>query len=595
MSLDSAAVVEKSTLPVAGSRATARVAWRLLWARPALLVVVVIASLCAGAAGLVAPIVLGRLVDVLPTTAGLDWSAQFQPVAIAAGLTVAAGLVGAVFTWIGMRATAQVGEHAVADLREKVVGRALQLDAAQVERAGTGDLVSRVAEDSRTVAAATSQLVPYLLSALTAVVTTSVGMVALDWRLGLVGLVAVPMYAASLRWYLPRSGPVYVAERAAFGERAGHLLGGITGARTLRAFHAEQIELDRINASSAKARDLSIGVFRLLTRLNGRNNRAEGVVLGLLLGAGFLFVWYDWITAGAVATAALLFHRLFNPLGALVVLFDEVQSAAASLSRMVGVVEAPVVERAAQIPEGRHGIVAKDLHHSYLAGQEVLHGVSLELAPDEVVAVVGSTGSGKTTLARIVAGIIPPSGGSCRLGGVEVSTAAEESLRRHISLVSQDVHTFSASLADNIRLARPQTPTDELWDALRRVRADGWVAALANGIETRVGDGGETLTPVQAQQIALARVLVADPGFVVLDEATAEAGSSGSKDLEAAAMAVLEDRGGLVVAHRLSQASTADRIIVLEHGAIVEQGSHDDLVAAGGRYAELWEAWSSVG
>ncbi|HIT76923.1 MAG TPA: ABC transporter ATP-binding protein, partial [Candidatus Avipropionibacterium avicola] len=187
MSLDSAAVVEKSTLPVAGSRATARVAWRLLWARPALLVVVVIASLCAGAAGLVAPIVLGRLVDVLPTTAGLDWSAQFRPVAIAAGLTVAAGLVGAVFTWIGMRATAQVGEHAVADLREKVVGRALQLDAAQVERAGTGDLVSRVAEDSRTVAAATSQLVPYLLSALTAVVTTSVGMVALDWRLGLVG------------------------------------------------------------------------------------------------------------------------------------------------------------------------------------------------------------------------------------------------------------------------------------------------------------------------------------------------------------------------------------------------------------------------
>lgn len=581
----------KDFLPIADSRSTARAAWQLLRSRPGLLVVVVVASLAAGVAGLVAPIVLGRLVDVLPTVG--SGPEAVRPVVIAAVVTVAAGLVGAIFTWVGMRATARVGEHAVADLREDVVDRALRLDSAQIEQAGSGDLVSRVAEDSRVVASATSSLVPYLLSALTAVITTGVGMLALDWRLGLVGLVAIPMYAASLRWYLPRSGPVYAAERAAFGERAGHLLGGITGARTLRAFGAEQVELDRINSSSAKARDLSIGVFRLLTRLNARNNRAEAVTLGLLLGGGFVFVWAGWVTAGAVAAAALLFHRLFNPLGALVVLFDEIQSAGASLSRMVGVIQAPVAARSAVVPAGRHSITAREVRHSYVSGHEVLHGVDLDIAPGEVVAVVGSTGSGKTTLARIVAGIIPADSGSCQLGGVEVATVAEESLRTHISLVSQEVHTFAATLADNIRLARPDTASEDLWDALRRVRADGWVSALPRGLDTPVGDGGESLTAVQAQQIALARILVADPDFVVLDEATAEAGSSGSKDLEAAASAVLEGRGGLVVAHRLSQASTADRIIVLEHGDIVEQGSHDELLALTGRYAELWTAWSS--
>ncbi len=581
----------KDILPIADSRTTVRAAWRLLRSRPALLVVVVVASLAAGVAGLVAPMVLGWLVDVLPTVgAGPD---AVRPVVTAAVVTVAAGLVGAIFTWLGMLATARIGEHAVADLREEVVDRALRLDSAQIERAGNGDLVSRVAEDSRVVASATSSLVPHLLSAVTAVVTTGVGMLALDWRLGLIGLIAIPMYAASLRWYLPRSGPVYAAERAAFGERAGHLLGGITGARTLRAFGAEQVELDRINHSSARARDLSIGVFRLLTRLNGRNNRAEAVTLGLLLGGGFVLVWAGWVTAGAVAAAALLFHRLFNPLGALVVLFDEVQSAAASLSRMVGVAQAPVAARSAVVPAGRHRFVARDIRHSYVPGHEVLHGVDLDIAPGEVVAVVGSTGSGKTTLARIVAGIIVPTGGSCQLGGIEVSAVAEDSLRGHVCLVSQEVHTFAAAVADNIRLARPDTGVDELWEVLRRVRADGWVSALPRGIETPVGDGGETLTAVQAQQIALARILVADPDFVVLDEATAEAGSAGSKDLEAAASSVLVGRGGLVVAHRLSQASTADRIIVLEHGDIVEQGSHDALLALSGRYAQLWAAWSS--
>jgi len=581
-----------TTLPVAHAGTTARVAVRLLARRPGLLVLVVVSTVLAGVAGLVAPIALGRLVDQLYATAGAPADTRIGHVVTAAALTAGAGVLGGVLAWASWRWTAVLGESAVATLRHDVVGHALELDSALVESAGPGDLVSRVADDSRTVATASAQLVPMMVSSLVAVVVTAAGLLAIDWRLGLVGMVAIPMYGWSLRWYLPRSGPVYASERAAFAERAGHLLGGITGVRTLRAFGAEQVELARIDASSARARDLSISVFRLLTRLAGRNNRAEAVVLGLLLGIGFVYVRLDWVSAGAVAAAALLFHRLFNPLGGLVTMFDQVQSAGASLARMVGVVRTPVPHRTDRAPDGP-AVVATGLRHRYSEGHEVLHGIDLHIAPREVVAVVGSTGSGKSTLARIIAGVVPPTDGTCRIGAVELHRVDPASLRRTITLVTQEVHTFAGSLAEDVTLPRPDATSEELWDALRRVGADGWVAALPAGVDTRVGDGGHALTPVQAQQLALARVLIADPAFVVLDEATAEAGSTGSRALEAAASAVTAGRGALVVAHRLSQTRDADRIVVLENGQILEQGPHDDLVARGGRYAELWQAWSN--
>lgn len=575
-------------LPITGNRdAFTEIAVR---ARryPGALTLAIAAFVVVGVSGLVAPLALGRMVDLV--TAG---TLTRGAVLTAAAAVVVAGLFGAIATWVAWRSLAVVTEGVVADLREGAVDRGLALDAAVIEEAGTGDLVSRVAEDSRQVAEASAQILPWLVSSAVAVLVTGVGMLALDWRLGVVGLVALPMYAASLRWYLPRSGPIYAAERAAFAVRAGRLLGGITGARTLRAYGAEAGELTRIDSSSAHARDLSISVFRLLTAFFSRNNRAEAVTMSAILVAGYVFVTQDWVTAGAVSAAALLFHRLFNPLGILVTLFDEVQSAFASLTRIVGVLRAPTQPRSGALPTAPPArLRAAQITHAYTPGRPVLHDVDLEVAAGEVVALVGSTGAGKTTLASAMAGTLQPIGGAALLDDVDVRTVPETDLRRVIALVSQEVHTFSGTLREDLVLARPETSDDSVWEALATVHAAGWVGALPDGLDTRVGEGGHRLTVVQAQQLALARVVIADPAFVVLDEATAEAGSAGSRELEAAALAAIRGRGALVVAHRLSQARLADRIVVLEQGRIIESGPHDELAAAGGRYAELWAAWS---
>ncbi|AZL08384.1 ABC transporter ATP-binding protein [Brevibacterium aurantiacum] len=576
----------------------------LLRARWNWLIVLILAGIANAGAGLVGPWAIGRLVDELPAGAGSD-------VVITCAIAVAiAGVVMALGTWIGAWALAHIAMPVVADLRTQVVDSALTLEAQRIESTGTGDLVSRVADDSRKISEAAAQVLPLVVESLLIVIVSAVGLAAIDWRLGIVGLVALPMYWLTLRWYLPRSEPLYKEERAAFGRRAGRLLGGLTGARTLRAYRAESGELSRIDAASGQARDLSIGVFSFLTRAFSRNNRAEAVVLSLLLIAGFALVFAGETTAGAVTTAALVFHRLFNPIGALVGLFDQIQSAGASLTRMVGVIDeaATSPRRSTDISIDRPALVLEDLWFTYDEDPEpsnhVLKGVSLRLEPGEVVAVVGTTGAGKSTLARIAAGLSAPTHGRAGLARATTPSAGEtersvsltelpdDRLRGHITMVAQEVHTFTGTLRENVALPVPAATDEQIIAALDTVGAS-WATALPHGLDTEVGDGGTRLSAVEDQSIALARLVLADPDFAILDEATAEAGSAGAHVLEASARSALAGRGALVVAHRLSQAETADRVLVMEHGRVVEEGPHEDLVAAGGRYAQLWSAWSA--
>ena len=571
-----------ATLPLASPREAWAVLLPLLRERRGYLLLVCLAGLIASVAGLVAPWVIGWLVDVLPETG--DGSV----ILVGAGAIAVAGIVGALCTWAGQTWLARLAEPTVARLRELVMTRSLQLGAAQTEQIETGDLISRVAEDSREVSQAAANVIPLVVQSLFTVIVSGVGLAAVDWRLGLVGLVALPMYWTTLRWYLPRSAPIYAAERAAFGTRASRLLGGISGARTLHAYDAQDSELDRITAASAEARDLSMRVVYMVTRAFSRNNRAEVTVLALLVVVGFFLVDAGQITAGAVTTAALLFHRLFNPIGALVGMVDQVQSAGASLVRMVGVITMDVPERAEAPQPGP--LVLAGVRHSYGGGIPALEDVDVTVAPGEVVAVVGATGAGKSTLALVAAGSVVPSHGSASMGGVALSDADPVALRERIAMVSQEVHCFATTVAENVRAPRPGADDDEVRAALRAVGAD-WVDDLPDGMETVIGEGGHQLDSMQSQMIALARVEIADPDVVILDEATAEAGSAGSRRLDSAASSVLKGRAALVVAHRLTQAVTADRILVMDRGRVVESGTHEELLAAGGRYAELGRAW----
>ena len=543
-------------------------------------------SAVAAAMSLIPVYVFGVLVDRV-----IDGAPTSTIVVVVAVITVAA-VIGGVFTAISTYLISKVGEALLAALRERVLGRALHLPISTLERVGKGDLLSRVGDDVAVMAKSIGEVIPNIVSALLLVSLSVVAMLSLDWRLGLAGMVAIPMYVAALRWYLPRSAPLYAAERVAMGARSQALISSMQGARTVRAYGLEDAHLLEIDTASGKARDIGIDVFRLFTRFGSRSNRAECVGLSVILAAGFVFVQQGHVTVGETTAAALLFHRLFNPIGMLMCSVDAVQSAGSSLARLVGVIDIP--------DERSPGTGARpadttlevtDLRHSYDTGHEVLHGIDLTVAAGETVALVGSTGAGKSTIAAIAAGSIEPTSGQVRIGGATLAELGADGLRRHIAIVSQEVHVFAGPLIEDLRLAAPEAGREEVRAALATVGAQEWVDALPNGLDTVVGEGGHELTSAQSQQLALARLVLADPSVAVLDEATAEAGSSGARELELAARAATKGRSTLVVAHRLTQAAAADRVVVLEHGRILEQGPHDELVSAGGRYAQLWAAW----
>ncbi|MFV8163362.1 ABC transporter ATP-binding protein [Mycobacterium sp. 134] len=577
-------------LPVASAARSRRWLVAELRTRPARTTAACAIGLAAAAVSTVPVYLLGTLVDRIR-----DGATAGSLAGLAALIGVSA-VLGGLGTGLSAYLINRLGEHTVADLREDVLARALNLPATTIEESGRGDLLSRVGPDVAAVAKAVSQVLPTMFNALFLGVITLFAMGSLDWRLGLAGALCIPAYAAGLRWFLPRSAPLYAEQRIATAQRTQLTMESVQGVRTIDAYEIHAQHLAGIEDASGRVRDLSVTVFTLFTRLVGRVNRAEFIGLSATLVVGFLLVRSGSVTIGATTAAALMFHRLFNPIGMLMYNFDEIQAAAACLARLVGIVDLPV-------PAGRPGsatpagsdVEIRALSFRYNAGPEVLQDVSLNIPAGTRCALVGSTGAGKSTLAAIVSGLYAATRGNVEIGGVAVGDIDPRQLRRWVATVTQEIHVFSGPLIDDLRLVAPEATRDEIWDALRVVGADDWVEALDAGLDTPVGEQGVSLTAAQAQHIALARLVLADPAVVVLDEATAEAGSAHAVELERAAAAATEGRTTLIVAHRLTQAATADQIAVMEGGRIVENGTHTELLGRGGRYAQLWAAWRAPG
>jgi ATP-binding cassette, subfamily C, bacterial len=567
-----------SMLPIATARRTRRSVTDLVRPHPLLLGATVVVLVAAAAAVLAVPPLLGAIVDVV-----IDRGPVGTVDLLALG--VLAALVGhALLSALGAVLTARLGELVLAGLRERVVRRALGVRLADVERADSGDLLQRVSGDISVISEGIRQAVPMLVIAGLEVGLTLVGLAVLDWRLALAGLVPLPIWVLVTRWYVRVSGPLYAAERAAEGRRTQSLLAGVGGAATVRAFRLRGALLDRISGHSAAAVRASLRAMRAQSRFGAVLNGAELTGVLSLLVTGFWLVRADAVTVGAATAAVLYFLRLFDPIGALLYLLDEAQSAGAALARLVGVADMPVPPPpvAPRLPRDA-SVRLLGIRHAYDGGPEVLHGVDLAVAAGERVAVVGPSGAGKTTLGAVLAGVQAPTAGTVEIGGVPLDDIAEP--RRHVAVVTQEVHVFAGTVADNLRLARPDATDAELRAALERV-------GVAVGLDDVVGDGADELGATVAQQLALARLVLADPAVAVLDEATAEAGSAGARVLERATDAALAGRTAVVIAHRLTQAAAADRVVVLDKGRVVEVGTHADLVAAGGSYAALWAAWS---
>ncbi|MEU2358488.1 ABC transporter ATP-binding protein [Streptomyces misionensis] len=571
-------------LPIAGPAEVRKAAVGLIGQDRRAVAAMLILNGLAAAAGLGGPWLLGKIIDDVRDGAGVGHVDR-----LALGILCFA-LVQLLLGRFARYAAHRFGERTLARIRERFVERSLALPASVVERAGTGDLLTRGTSDVATVGTTLRDAGPEVSVAIVQIILILVAMLAVDPLLGVCGLLCLSGIWFATRWYLRRAHAGYLKEGAANSALIEILTSTAAGARTVEALGLQERRITATAEAVEHCRATRTYTLNLRTVLFPvvEFSYIAPVAAILLLGAALRDT--GTVTTGAVVACALYFWKLSEPMDKILLWLDQIQRSNASFARVEGIgqVDAPPVTGGGRPEDDQLDVV--DVRYAYQGERDVLHGVDLTVRPGERLAVVGPSGAGKSTLGRLLAGAERPRTGRVTVGQVPVAELDPAQLRRHVVLVTQEHHVFLGTVRDNLLIAKPSATDEDLRAVLAAVDID-WVDELPDGLDTELGSGGLRLDAQQAQQLALARVVLADPHTLILDEATSLLDPARARHTERSLAAVLKGRTVIAIAHRLHTAHDADRVAVMDGGRMAELGSHEELLAVGGGYAALWKSW----
>jgi ATP-binding cassette subfamily B protein len=504
-------------------------------------------------------------------------------------------LVQAVSRMYFLRRSGRIGQEVLLELRRRIFRHFQRLDVAFHDRYTSGRVVARSTNDVEAIQDMLETGFDGLITAALTLCGTAVLLVVLDVRLGLLCLGAFPALVVLVWWFRTESSKTYLKVRESAALVIVQFVETMTGIKAVQAYRREPRNQEIFEDVADRYKNINERAFKLLAVFMPGVRLVGNITTGLVLIYGGYLVLQGEMTLGTL-TAFLLYLRIFfEPMQEISQFFNTFQSAAAALEKIAGVLaEQPGIQDPAQpveLSKIKGDIGFRDVNFSYSPGRPVLPELDLEIPAGQTIALVGTTGAGKTTIAKLIARFYDPTSGSVLLDGVDLRDLAQAELRRHVVMVTQENFMFEGTVADNIRFGRPDASDDEVRAAATAVGADRFIDALSDGYDTDVAKRGGRLSAGQRQLIAFARAFLADPAVLILDEATSSLDIPSERMVQRALATVLAHRTAVVIAHRLSTVQIADRVLVLEHGRIVEDGPPAELVRSDGRYAALHRAW----